>query len=102
MTREQKLLIELHPGVILREEFLEPLNVSAARLARDAAIPESRVSNILSGKRRITPETAIALGAFFSVEPEFWLNLQSEYDLRKEDIEHGKDLRKRVKPLEAA
>ena len=65
MTEEQALLIELHPGIILREEFMEPLDVSAARLARDTGLPESRVSNILSGKRRITPEATIALARKF-------------------------------------
>lgn len=102
MTEEQALLIELHPGIILREEFMDPLDVSAARLARDTGLPESRVSNILSGKRRITAETAIALGAFFRVEPEFWANLQTEYDLRREEINHGKELRQRVTPLRVA
>ena len=102
MTEEQALLIELHPGIILREEFMDPLDVSAARLARDTGLPESRVSNILSGKRRITAETAIALGAFFRVEPELWANLQTEYDLRREEINHGKELRQRVTPLRVA
>ena len=102
MNEEQKILLETYPGLILLEEFMKPYQITAARLSRDTGLSESRLSNIISGKRRITAETAIALGAFFSMEAQFWMNLQSEYDFRCEEIEHGDVLRTRVRPLHVA
>lgn len=71
----------IHPGEVLKEEFLEPLNVSMYKLAKDIDVPAIRVSQIVAGKRSITPDTALRLAKYFQVSPQFWLNLQSHYDL---------------------
>jgi len=67
------------PGEILREEFLLPLNISASGLSRETHIPQSRISDIISGKRRITADTAVRFAACFGTTPEFWLNIQAQY-----------------------
>lgn len=76
---ENGLLI--HPGEILKEEFLEPTKLSANRLAKALRIPTNRITDIINGDRRITGDTAILLGHAFNTTPEFWLNLQSRHDL---------------------
>lgn len=77
-------LSPIHPGEILREEFLMPLEISQARLARDINVPARRISEIVRGKRAITPDTALRLSRFFGMPERFWLNLQSRYDLEIE------------------
>jgi len=72
----------IHPGEILLEEFLQPMGISINRLAREIEVPPGRISTIVNGKRAITADTALRLGMYFSVSPELWLNLQSDYDLR--------------------
>lgn len=79
---KRKKLEPIHPGEILREEFLKPLDVSINRLARDINVPPGRISQIVNGKRNITADTALRLGKYFKVSPEMWLGLQTEYDLR--------------------
>jgi addiction module HigA family antidote len=74
---------ERHPGEYLERRFLEPLGLSASRLSREIGIPRSRVSEILSGRRGITADTAIRLGRFFHMEPEFWMSLQATWDLSR-------------------
>ncbi len=71
----------IHPGEVLKEEFLEPYALSANRLAKALSIPTNRITEIVNGDRGITGETAILLGHAFGMSPEFWLNLQSRYDL---------------------
>jgi addiction module HigA family antidote len=70
------------PGEILLEEFLKPLGISQSRLARDLNVPVGRVNDIVQGKRAITPDTALRLAVYFNVTPEFWISLQSHYDLK--------------------
>ena len=77
-----KYLDPIHPGEILLEDFIKPLNLSINRVARDIDVPPGRISNIVNGKRSITADTALRLGTYFGVSPELWLNLQSDYDLR--------------------
>ena len=72
-----------HPGEILLTEFLEPLEVSQYRLAKDTHVPARRINEIVKGLRGITPDTALRLGLFFNMTPEFWMNLQTRYDLTK-------------------
>jgi addiction module HigA family antidote len=72
----------IHPGEILLEDFIKPLQISINRLARDIGVPPGRISNIVNGKRSITADTALRLGTYFGVSPELWLNLQTDYDLR--------------------
>jgi antitoxin HigA-1 len=77
-----KLLDEIHPGEILLEEFMKPMGITARQLAADIDVSPSRISEIVHGTRPITADTALRLGLFFGMEPRFWLNLQSEYDMR--------------------
>lgn len=84
-------LKNIHPGEILKEEFLEELNISAYRLAKDTGIPQTRVSQILKSKRRITADTAIRLSKFFGNTPKFWLGLQDDYDLEEEKATKEKE-----------
>lgn len=77
-----QLLDEIHPGEILLEEFMKPMGITARRLAADIDVSPSRISDIVHGARPITADTALRLGLFFEMEPRFWLNLQSEYDMR--------------------
>ncbi len=77
-----KLLDEIHPGEILLEEFMKPMGITARQLASDIDVSPSRISEIVNGMRPISVDTALRLGMFFSMEPRFWMNLQTEYDLR--------------------
>jgi addiction module HigA family antidote len=71
----------IHPGEILLHEFLEPLGITQYRLAKSIGVPQRRIGEIVQGKRAISPDTALRLGRFFGMEPQFWLNLQGRYDL---------------------
>jgi len=77
-----ELLDEIHPGEILLEDFMKPLGISARQLAADIDVSPSRISELVHGTRPITADTALRLGLFFEMEPRFWLNLQTEYDMR--------------------
>lgn len=78
----KKLLDPIPPGEILLEEFMKPLGISINGLARDIDVPPNRITEIVSGKRAVTADTALRLGKYFGVSPEVWLDLQSDYDLR--------------------
>ena len=71
----------IHPGEILEEEFLKPLGISQTKLALDIRVPAPRINAIVRGRRAITADTALRLGTYFGMEPQFWLNLQNNYDL---------------------
>jgi len=73
----------IHPGEILLTEFMEPLGLTAYRLAKDLRVPAPRVGDIVRGKRAISADTALRLGIYFGLPAQFWLNLQNEYDLRR-------------------
>jgi antitoxin HigA-1 len=75
--------IATHPGQILLQEFLEPMDLTQAELARELAIPLNRVNELVRGKRGITPETALLLAEYFKNSPEFWMNLQTAHDLTR-------------------
>ncbi len=92
-------LKNIHPGEILNEEFLIPLEISAYRLAKETFIPQTRVSEILIGKRRITADTALRLSKFFGNSPRFWLGLQNDYDLEEEVTLKESELNG-IKPIE--
>jgi addiction module HigA family antidote len=77
----KKKLSPIHPGEILEEEFLKPMGVSQYRLAKDISVPPRRINEIVHGKRSITADTALRLGKFFGISAQFWLNLQTRYDL---------------------
>ncbi len=77
-------LPNVHPGEVLQEEFLAALEITAYKLAKDVGIPQTRVSQILKGNRRITADTALRLSYYFGTTPKFWLGLQDDYDLEEE------------------
>ena len=87
-----KRIRNIHPGEILLEEFLTPLNISAYRLAKEIKIPQTRISEILKGNRRITADTALRLSAYFGVSAKFWLGLQDDFDIEEEKLSGKKDL----------
>ena len=78
---KEKKLPPIHPGEILMEAFLEPMGISQYRLARDISVAPRRINEIVHGKRSVTADTALRLGRFFCMSPQFWLNLQTRYDL---------------------
>ncbi|HHD57030.1 MAG TPA: addiction module antidote protein, HigA family [Desulfobulbaceae bacterium] len=77
-----KTLTPVTPGDILLEEFLQPMGISRNKLAKDIHVPANRVSQIIRGKREITADTALRLGKYFGIEPEFWMNLQMRYTMK--------------------
>jgi antitoxin HigA-1 len=81
MNQAEYTLPNIHPGEILLEEFMKPRGLSAYRVAKDINVPANRIEQIIAGKRGISPDTALRLGAYFKVGPEMWLGLQSHYDL---------------------
>lgn len=89
----------INPGEILKEEFLEPLGISAYRLAKDTFLPQTRISEIIKGNRRITADTALRFAKFFGVSAKFWLGLQDDYDLEEQKLEKENEL-KNIKPME--
>ncbi|MBK9047644.1 MAG: HigA family addiction module antidote protein [Bacteroidetes bacterium] len=78
-----KKLKNIHPGEVLMEEFLIPLEISAYRLSKDIGIPQTRISEILKGNRRVTADTALRLSQYFGNSPKFWLGLQDDFDIEE-------------------
>ncbi|MGD0815540.1 MAG: HigA family addiction module antitoxin [Verrucomicrobiota bacterium] len=99
---KSKLLANITPGEILDKEFLEPMQITQYRLARDIGVPPRRINEIVKGRRAITADTALRLGRYFGMSPEFWLNLQSHHDLEQEQERLAGRLDKEVKVLAAA
>lgn len=93
-----KKLKNIHPGEILSEEFLKPMEVSAYRLSKDIGIPQTRISEILKGNRRVTADTALRLSIYFGNSPKFWLGLQADYDIEEEKRQNRLVL-KSIKPF---
>ncbi|WP_339874791.1 HigA family addiction module antitoxin [uncultured Algoriphagus sp.] len=87
-------LANVHPGEVLILEFLEPLNITAYRLSKDLNIPQTRISEIIKGNRRITADTALRLSKYFGNSAKFWLGLQNDYDIEEEGLQKEKDLNK--------
>ena len=92
-------LLSIHPGEILRTEFLDPLGITPYALARDTGIDKGNLSRILNGKSSISAETALRLGTFFGTGPESWLNLQAHYDLEVARDRSLKRIEREVKPF---
>lgn len=86
-------LTNITPGEILQEEFLTPLNISAYRLSKDLGIPQTRISEILKGNRRITADTALRLSSYFGNSAKFWLGLQNDYDIENESDAISEELK---------
>ena len=93
-------LSPVHPGEVLLEEFIEPMNLSQNRLAIDIGVDARRINEIVLGKRSITADTALRLARFFGNSPQFWMGLQIQYDLDVAEDQLGKRLEREVRPLE--
>jgi len=95
-----KKIKNIHPGEILKEEFLNEFHITAYKLAKDTNIPPTRISQIIKGRRSISADTALRFSKYFGTTPDFWLGLQMEYDLRKESGIKAKEI-KSIKSLNA-
>ncbi len=92
----------IHPGEILREEFLVPIEMSANALAIELHVPAPRINDVIRERRSVTPDTALRLARYFGTTPQFWLNLQTAFDLRKAEAELGTKISAEVRPLQQA
>ena len=92
----------IHPGEILREEFLVPLGMSAHALAMELRVPAPRINDIVRERRAISPDTALRLSRFFGTTAQFWLNLQSSFDLKRVESEQGRIIEREIRPLKRA
>ena len=92
----------IHPGTILFKEFLQPMDISQYRLAKDTNVPPRRINEIVHGKRSITADTALRLGKFFNMTPQFWMNLQSRYNLEVAEGNLADRLEKEVQTYQPA
>ncbi len=95
-------LAPIVPGVLLREEWLEPLGITAYRLAKDLDVPPNRMTAIIAGERAITADTALRLARYFGTDAQSWMNLQARYDLAMERCAHGEKIARTVRPRVAA
>ncbi|MFD2232952.1 HigA family addiction module antitoxin [Phaeospirillum tilakii] len=93
--------VRTHPGEILREEFLTPLGISAHRLAIELRVPATRIGDILRERRAVSADTALRLARYFGTSAQFWINLQTAYDLSKAEAETGALIAEEVKPRAA-
>ena len=92
-------LAPIDAGEILLEEFLNPMDISQYRLSKDISVDPRRINEIVHGKRSISADTALRLGRYFGMSPQFWLNLQSHYDLELLDMQSGDQIQREVKVL---
>ena len=99
--KSKKVRPPIHPGEILLEDFLKPLGISANKLARELRVPSNRIVKIVNGERGITADTALRLARFFNMTPDFWMNLQSHYDLEKAQDEIAEVIERDVRPRAA-
>jgi len=102
VSKSQKLLPPIHPGEILRAEFMEPLRLSMNRLALDLRVPVTRVAEIVHERRGITADTALRLARYFDTSAAFWLNLQSGYDLEVAQDKLARTIEREVRPASFA
>lgn len=98
----ETLLAPIHPGEILLEEFLEPMNITQYRLAKDIGVPPRRINEIVQGKRAVSVDTALRLSRYFGLSERFWLNLQTRYDVEVEKDKLNGRLEQEVKVLDVA
>jgi antitoxin HigA-1 len=102
MIKKRMKLPPIPPGETLREDFLKPLSLSANRLALELRVPVTRISDIVRGRRSITADTALRLARYFGTSPQFWTNLQANYDLEVAQDASGSQIESQVKPRRAA
>jgi addiction module HigA family antidote len=102
MARKTKIMPPIHPGETLREDFLKPIGMTPHRLAMELLVPATRVNDIIRGKRAITADTALRLARFFGTTPQFWINLQANYELELAQDARGPEIASRIRPHRAA
>lgn len=91
----------IHPGEILREEYLLPLGLSANALAMDLHVPAPRINDIVRERRAVTPDTALRLARYFDTTPQFWMNLQTAFDLKQAEAAIGEKVAREIRPMHA-
>jgi len=101
MAKKEKLA-PIHPGEVLREDFMEPLGLSANRLAMELRVPVTRIADLIRERRAITPDTALRLGRFFNTTAWYWLNLQAAFDLESAEDELRDEIERDVRPMTRA
>ncbi len=99
---KKKKISPIHPGEVLLDEFLKPMNISQYRLAKDISVPPRRINEIVHGQRGISADPALRFGRYFGVSPRFWLNLQAHFDLAQEEDRIGNRLDQEVQALATA
>ena len=102
MTKAIKYRPPVHPGVILKMDLLDPLGMSINRLAKELRVPANRLSQIVHGRRGITPDTSLRLGHYFGFSPEYWLNMQAHFDLEVIRRQSMRKIAREIKPREAS
>ena len=102
MTKTGKFRLPVHPGTILKKDLLDPLGMSINKLAKELRVPANRLSQIIRGRRGITPDTSLRLARYFGFTPEYWLNMQTHYDMEITRRQSMKQIEKEVNPREAA
>jgi len=95
-------LAPVHPGSVLLKDFIEPMGLTRYRVAKAIGVQQRRIDEICAGERAVTADTAVRLGLAFGIEPQFWLNLQAQYDIEVIEREHGKTLAREISPLHEA
>ncbi len=98
MAKSQKLLPAIHPGEILQADFMEPMGLSMNRLALDLCVPVTRIAEIVRKRRGITPDSALRLARYFNTSAEFWMNLQTAYDLEVAEDKFARTIEREVRP----
>jgi addiction module HigA family antidote len=98
MAKREKLLSPIHPGEILRADFMEPLGLSMNRLALDLRVPVTRIAEIVHQRRGITPDTALRLARYFNTSAGFWMNLQTAYDLEVAEDKLSRTIEREIRP----
>jgi len=102
MARRLSKMLPIHPGETLREDFLKPFGLTANRLALELVVPVTRVNDIVRGRRAITADTALRLSRYFGTTPQFWMNLQANYELELAEDVRGPEIADRIRPHRAA
>jgi addiction module HigA family antidote len=95
---EERVHAPIHPGEVLREEWLVPLGMSASQLAREIAVPRQRLNEIVRGERKVSADTAFRLALWSGMRPDFWLGLQLHHDLEMVEWKHGEQIAREVRP----
>jgi addiction module HigA family antidote len=95
-------LRNIHPGEVLQEEFLQPLGITSYRVSQETGLPQSRLSEIINGRRGVSADTALRLARYLGTTPDFWLNLQIAHDLEEARRTSGRKIDEQIKPLKLA